>query len=98
MFTGATKIVKPEGQEADEFEQTVAQELFNLEVRPRRHSFLFTVLCGCAGGGELRRQSLQCTHPRGGPLCPRCFSASRHYQTTAREMDAHTHTDDASCS
>lgn len=32
MFTGATKIVKPEGQEADEFEQTVAQELFNLEV------------------------------------------------------------------
>lgn len=33
MFTGATKIVKPEGQEADEFEQTVAQELFNLEVR-----------------------------------------------------------------
>lgn len=35
MFTGATKIVKPEGQEADEFEQTVAQELFNLEVSPR---------------------------------------------------------------
>lgn len=34
MFTGATKIVKPEGQEADEFEQTVAQELFNLEVNP----------------------------------------------------------------
>lgn len=33
MFTGATKIVKPEGQEADEFEQTVAQELFNLEVK-----------------------------------------------------------------
>lgn len=33
MFTGATKIVKPEGQEADEFEQQVAQELFNLEVR-----------------------------------------------------------------
>lgn len=32
MFTGATKIVKPEGQEADEFEQMVAQELFNLEV------------------------------------------------------------------
>ena len=32
MFTGATKIVKPEGQEPDEFEQTVAQELFNLEV------------------------------------------------------------------
>lgn len=32
MFTGATKIVKPEGQEADEFEQSVAQELFNLEV------------------------------------------------------------------
>ncbi|CAM9722434.1 unnamed protein product [Scytosiphon promiscuus] len=32
MFTGATKIVKPEGQEADEFEQTVAQELFNLEM------------------------------------------------------------------
>lgn len=36
MFTGATKIVKPEGQEADEFEQTVAQELFNLEVRTHR--------------------------------------------------------------
>ncbi|CAM9152267.1 unnamed protein product [Sphacelaria rigidula] len=32
MFTGATKIVKPEGQEPDEFEQTVAQELFNLEM------------------------------------------------------------------
>ena len=36
MFTGATKIVKPEGQEADEFEQTVAQELFNLEVSVSR--------------------------------------------------------------
>lgn len=35
MFTGATKIVKPEGQDADEFEQTVAQELFNLEVSAR---------------------------------------------------------------
>ena len=45
MFTGATKIVKPEGQEADEFEQTVAQELFNLEVSPNalhsRHCIAF---------------------------------------------------------
>ena len=32
MLTGATKIVKPEGQEADEFEQTAAQELFNLQM------------------------------------------------------------------
>lgn len=32
MFTGASKIKKPEGQTADEFEQQVAQELFNLEV------------------------------------------------------------------
>ena len=43
MFTGATKIVKPEGQEADEFEQTVAQELFNLEVRARH---IMTVTTG----------------------------------------------------
>jgi hypothetical protein len=33
MFTGAKMIVKPEGQVADEFEQSVAQELFNLQVR-----------------------------------------------------------------
>ena len=32
MFTGRTKIVKPEGQTPDEFEQQVAQELFNLEM------------------------------------------------------------------
>lgn len=32
MFTGFKKIVKPEGQEASEFENTVAQELFNLEM------------------------------------------------------------------
>jgi hypothetical protein len=32
MFTGAKMIVKPEGQVADEFEQSVAQELFNLQV------------------------------------------------------------------
>ncbi|KAJ0402513.1 hypothetical protein ATCC90586_002683 [Pythium insidiosum] len=32
MFTGAAKIKKPEGQTADEFEQQVAQELFNLEA------------------------------------------------------------------
>lgn len=44
MFTGATKIVKPEGQEADEFEQTVAQELFNLEVSPRHCSALHCTL------------------------------------------------------
>ena len=41
MFTGRKKIVKPEGQTPDEFEEKVAQELFNLEVRlppaaPRR--------------------------------------------------------------
>ena len=33
MFTGRKKIVKPEGQTPDEFEEQVAQELFNLEVR-----------------------------------------------------------------
>lgn len=33
MFTGSAKIVKPAGQSPDEFEQQVAQELFNLEVR-----------------------------------------------------------------
>jgi hypothetical protein len=33
MFTGRKKIVKPEGQLPDEFEEQVAQELFNLEVR-----------------------------------------------------------------
>jgi hypothetical protein len=33
MFTGAKMIVKPEGQVADEFEQSVAQELFNLQVQ-----------------------------------------------------------------
>lgn len=32
MFTGREKIVKPKGQEPDEFEARVAQELFNLEV------------------------------------------------------------------
>ncbi|DBA01623.1 TPA: hypothetical protein N0F65_011379, partial [Lagenidium giganteum] len=32
MFTGRSKIVKPEGQTPDEFEQQVAQELFNLEM------------------------------------------------------------------
>ena len=32
MFTGFKKIVKPEGQEASEFENSVAQELFNLEM------------------------------------------------------------------
>lgn len=50
MFTGATKIVKPEGQEADEFEQTVAQELFNLEVRFHRYaavSFMVQVFLPC---------------------------------------------------
>lgn len=43
MFTGATKIVKPEGQEADEFEQQVAQELFNLEVREGRDGPLWYI-------------------------------------------------------
>ena len=32
MFTGWKKILKPEGQEPDEFETQVAQELFNLEM------------------------------------------------------------------
>jgi small subunit ribosomal protein S7e len=32
MFTGRKKIVKPEGQTPDEFEEQVAQELFNLEM------------------------------------------------------------------
>jgi small subunit ribosomal protein S7e len=32
MFTGRQKIIKPEGQTPDEFEQKVAQELFNLEM------------------------------------------------------------------
>lgn len=33
MFTGRSKIIKPEGKDVDEFESRVAQELFNLEVR-----------------------------------------------------------------
>jgi len=37
MFTGSNKIVKPAGQQPDAFEQQVAQELFNLEVRERAH-------------------------------------------------------------
>jgi hypothetical protein len=32
MFTGRQKIVKANGAEPDEFEASVAQELFNLEV------------------------------------------------------------------
>ena len=32
MFTGRKKIVKPAGQQPDQFESLVAQELFNLEV------------------------------------------------------------------
>jgi len=32
MFNGHKKIVKPAGQEPDDFEEMVAQELFNLEV------------------------------------------------------------------
>jgi len=32
MFTGKNKIKKPEGQTPDEFEEQVAQELFNLEM------------------------------------------------------------------
>ena len=32
MFTGRKKIVKAKGAEPDEFEQSVAQELFNLEM------------------------------------------------------------------
>ena len=33
MFTGRQKIVKANGAEPDEFEASVAQELFNLEVK-----------------------------------------------------------------
>ena len=33
MFTGRKKIVKAKGAEPDEFEQSVAQELFNLEMQ-----------------------------------------------------------------
>ena len=32
MFTGRQKIVKANGAEPDEFEASVAQELFSLEV------------------------------------------------------------------
>lgn len=32
MFTGRKKILKPDGVKPDEFEELVAQELFNLEV------------------------------------------------------------------
>jgi len=32
MFTGRSKIVKPEGQAIDQFEEQVAQELYNLEM------------------------------------------------------------------
>jgi hypothetical protein len=35
MFTGRKKIVKPAGQHPSSFEERVAQELFNLEVRHR---------------------------------------------------------------
>lgn len=37
MFTGRQKIVKANGAEPDEFEASVAQELFNLEVKEVRH-------------------------------------------------------------
>lgn len=45
MFTGSNKIVKPAGQQPDAFEQQVAQELFNLEVRARHTAGR------CGGGG-----------------------------------------------
>ena len=38
MFTGRSKIVKANGTEPDEFEASVAQELFNLEVSTSLHS------------------------------------------------------------
>lgn len=38
MFTGRSKIVKANGAEPDEFEASVAQELFNLEVSTSLHS------------------------------------------------------------
>lgn len=43
----STKIVKPEGQKADEFEQTVAQELFNLQVSPRSTAWQIHGLLHC---------------------------------------------------
>ena len=46
MFTGRKKIVKPEGQTPDEFEEQVAQELFNLEVCG---CFFRGVACGVCG-------------------------------------------------
>ena len=38
MFTGRQKIVKANGAEPDEFEASVAQELFNLEVMRTTYS------------------------------------------------------------
>ena len=35
-MSGARKIVKPQGQDADEFELRVAQELVNIQVRRER--------------------------------------------------------------
>jgi hypothetical protein len=40
MFTGRNKIVKAEGQQPDEFEEQVAQEIFNLEVSCRVSLFI----------------------------------------------------------
>ena len=39
MFTGRSKIVKANGAEPDEFEASVAQELFNLEVTDFQHMY-----------------------------------------------------------
>ena len=59
MFTGRKKIVKPAGQHPSSFEERVAQELFNLEVRHRlRRTLARTATpsaiaagrrCACAG-------------------------------------------------
>merc|ERR1740115_353777 len=43
MFNGHKKIVKPAGQEPDDFEEMVAQELFNLEVSGGRKAIMIFV-------------------------------------------------------
>jgi hypothetical protein len=56
MFTGRQKIQKANGAEPDEFESSIAQELFNLEVKELelllclrkqlRVTFLYWILWG----------------------------------------------------
>lgn len=58
MFTGSAKIVKPAGQSPDDFEQQVAQELFNLEVRARggRRLSCAPVVAVLTGAWRVRRR------------------------------------------